>query len=55
MKLIEDDVLVEGRPALKFQVKIPKIVYSTGLPNLDNFFVPGVGFQFQNIILKCSN
>jgi hypothetical protein len=55
MKLTGDDVLIGGRQTLNFQVKIPKIAYSTGVPNLAHFFPPGVGFKFQNAILKSSN
>jgi hypothetical protein len=50
MKLTWDDVLIEGRQNLKFQVKIPNIAYSTGVPNLAHFFPPGVGFKIQNAI-----
>jgi hypothetical protein len=50
MKLACDDFLIEGRQTLKFQVKIPKIAYSTGVPNLANFFPVGAGFKFQNAI-----
>jgi hypothetical protein len=46
MKLTGDDVLIEGRQTLKFHVKIPKIAYFTGVPNLAHFFPPGVGFNF---------
>jgi hypothetical protein len=44
MKLVWDDVVIEGRQTLKFQAKIPTIAYSTGMPNLARFFRPGVGF-----------
>jgi hypothetical protein len=37
MKLTGDDVLMKRRQALKFQVNIPKIVDSTGMPNLAIF------------------
>jgi hypothetical protein len=50
MKLTWDDVLIEGRQNLKFQAKIPKIAYSTGVSNLAHFFPPGVCFKFQNAI-----
>jgi hypothetical protein len=55
MKLTGDDILIEGRQALNFEVKIPKIAYSTGVPNLAHFFPPGVGFKFKKAILKSSN
>jgi hypothetical protein len=48
MKLTGDDVLKEGRKNLKFQVKIPKIAYSTGVLNFAHFLPPGAGFKFQN-------
>jgi hypothetical protein len=50
MKLTWDNVLIEGRQNLKFQVKIPKIAYSTGVSNFAYFFSPGVGFEFQKAI-----
>jgi hypothetical protein len=50
MKLTWDDALIERRQNLKFQVKIPKIAYSTGVSNLAHFYPPGVGFKFQNAI-----
>jgi hypothetical protein len=50
MKLSWDDILIEGRQKLKFQVKIPKIAYSAGVSNLAHFSPPGVGFKFQNAI-----
>jgi hypothetical protein len=49
MKLARDEALLEGRQALKFQVKIPKIAYSTGVPKLAHFFPPRVGFKFKTL------
>jgi hypothetical protein len=54
MKLTWDDVLLKGRLALKFQVKIPKIAYSTGVPKLAHFlalkynFLINFGLSPQN-------
>jgi hypothetical protein len=47
-----DNALIEGKRTLKFQVKIPKTAYLTGVPNLAHFLAPGVGFKFQNAILN---
>jgi hypothetical protein len=46
IKLTWDDVLIEERQNLKFQAKIHKIAYSTGVPNLAHFFPPEEGFKF---------
>jgi hypothetical protein len=46
MKLTGNDVLIEGKKALKFQVKFSKIAYSTEVPSFAHFFTPGVGFKF---------